>query len=96
MNDCTSNPGGIPVGALPDGEACCPVDGIDIAVLEDLAGSPLSMTEDGQTVTERSAADLIALDRHIIAKRSVCRSDGSGGWGSLGLVQAIHPSTQGN
>lgn len=42
--------------------------------LAELANSPASMSVDGQTVAERSAADVIALDKYAKTRRAVAAS----------------------
>lgn len=55
---------------------CNESDGITDAELLDAALAPASMTSDNQSISERSAADLIELDRYLRARRAACRAVG--------------------
>lgn len=73
---------------------CNETDGImSDEVLASLAASPQNVTVDGQSVTERSASDIIALDKYVRAKRGACRSGGNA-WARIGKAVAVPPGTQ--
>lgn len=57
---------------MPD----CNDNGITDAELLDAALAPASMASDNQSVTERSAADLIELDRYLRARAAACSAPG--------------------
>lgn len=61
--------------------------------LLELATAPASMSSDGTTVTERSASDLIALDKYFKARKSACTN---GGWGGLRITRAGLPDSRGD
>lgn len=83
----------LPVGAMPDGQQCgpCADSGLDSDTLIELAESVQSITVDGQSITERSATDIIALDKYAAAKRNSCRSGGNA-WGMTGKAIGIPPN----
>lgn len=58
-----------------------------------LARDEQSMTVDGQTVSARSANDIIALDQYAITKAA--QAAGSDAWGNCGYRKAIPPGTSG-
>ena len=64
----------------------------DDTILE-LATAPASVSSDGTTVTERSAADLIELDKYFRSRKSACQN---GGWGGIRITKAVMPDTRGN
>lgn len=76
------------------GETCI-CTGVSQDTLNQLAASPQTVAVDGQVVTERSASDLIALDKHARARSQQCRSGGNG-WASVGGAKAVMPGTQGD
>lgn len=76
-------------------DTCVCASGIPLDTLLDVASSPQSISVDGQTVTERSATDLILLDNHVRAKKAACVSNGNG-WGRIGVAKAVPPSAAGD
>ena len=74
-------------------ENCADDPVIPDETLLDLATAPASVSSDGTTVTERSASDLIALDKYFRARKSGCSN---GGWGGIRLTKAKLPDTRGN
>lgn len=91
--NCNPIPGQ-PVGAMPDGnQGCGPCEegGLTSETLAELAGMAQTIVADGQQVTERSAADIIALDKYAAAKRGQC-STGGNAWGMLPRTRAIPPN----
>lgn len=76
-------------------DACSCDVGITLEHLQDIVNAPQTVSVDGQTVTERSANDIIALDKYVRAKQRSCTSKGNG-WGSVGIARAIPPDAAGN
>lgn len=64
----------------------------DETILE-LATAPASVSSDGTTVTERSASDLIALDKYFRQRKASCSN---GGWGGIRITKAVSPDSRGN
>lgn len=89
---------GHPVGSFPelsgDGDSACNDGGLTQEQLLELAAAPQTNTTDGQTIVERSAADLIALDKHIASKRAKCATGGNA-WGALGIARVVPPDSAG-
>jgi hypothetical protein len=66
---------------------------IDDTTILTLATAPASVSSDGTTVTERSAADLIVIDKYFRGRKSACQN---GGWGGIQVTRASLPDTRGN
>jgi hypothetical protein len=71
---------------------------MDDALLEELAAAPASSAVDSQSVSERSASDLIALDNHLTAKANVAGTNNQGGaksaWNGLRPARFAPPGAQ--
>jgi hypothetical protein len=64
--------------------------GIPTGTLVELANAPASVTVDGRSVTERSAQDIIAFDKHLAGRQL-----GADGWGAIGARKMIPPGARG-
>lgn len=89
----------LPIGAYPivsgdESSSACNDGGLTQEQLLELAAAPQVNTTDGQSITERSAADLIALDKHIASKKAKCATGGNA-WGALGIARAVPPDSAG-
>lgn len=69
---------------------------LTVAEVVEQAAAPQSMTVDGQTVTERSANDIIALDRYAQGKTTASTTNTQGkpasGWGALRPARVVPPA----
>lgn len=83
---------GGPVGSYP---ASPPSGDCDLSHLEDAITAPQAVTVDNQNVTERSLADIIAMDKYIQMRKSLCGYGGEG-WGRVGKSKVVPPSTTGD
>lgn len=91
---------GSPIGGFPDGPGGTPSTdpcdvGIPAASLVDAAMAPLRMKNADQEVEERSAADLIALDKYLSVKKNNCVNGGNA-FGGLKFGIIVPPSARGN
>lgn len=63
--------------------------------IHELAAAPASISVDGQSVSERSAADFIALEDRAIAKAALAGTNANGGprsaWGRTRAALAVPP-----
>lgn len=84
---------GFPVGTFPEAGQPDQSEGLDSSVLIESISKASSVSVDGQSVTERSISDLIALDNHLRTRNN--KVPGAG-WGSLGIAKAIPPDALGN
>lgn len=67
------------------------VSGLDSEVIAAAATQSQSITIGSQTVTRRSASDLIALDNHLASKRAA--ANGGGGWDSVRIALGVAPAS---
>jgi len=69
------------------------------AEIIELASNPQSMTVDGQTVSERSASDIITLDKYSRARTATDSTNLNGGrlggWGASTRERVKPPGTVG-
>lgn len=73
---------------------CNESDGLTDAEILDAALAPASITSDNQSVSERSASDLIDLDRYLRARKAACRAPGDP-FAGLRFGLFIPPGTRG-
>lgn len=66
---------------------------ISISEIVQYSREASNVTVDGHSVTERSAADIIAFDEYIRAKKA--QAAGASGWGGANYRKAIPPGTSG-
>lgn len=104
MPDFNNNPHvGSPLGAYPAVTSGTDTTSLDCQeecvlpcdTLVNAAADDAQFTVDGQTVVSRPLADLVALDKHLKSRKSLCNSSGNA-WGAVAKSRVVFPSAAGD